>query len=347
MRKFPVPKSRLIDGIEWLGERVGYPDPMIKGDTFPMTWADDGEIYTSAGDPVWSPDEDGLDTEKFVGGPADYKIWRTNSMKDYVGWGGWGQKPSGMISVEGTLYLAFQNMLGYKPPAHGGRSQHGSDAGIVLSVDHGATWRPTMKEMQAYPAQGVMFPGSRFGGPAFVNFGRDNAGAVDDFVYAVSTDQWDNGSELRLGRVPKDRIMHASSWQWVGGLDKSGAPKWTSDLEASVPVLVDDRHISLPEMVYLAGIKRYLLLTWHLKVDFAPAGSDLIVYESPNPWGPFALVHYEELYGGKELTMYCPRVPLKWMEPDGVTGWMQHSGSWAPQSPYYRSSVRKFRLKMR
>jgi hypothetical protein len=27
-----------------------------------------------------------------------------------------------------------------------------------------------------------------------VNFGRNNAGARDGYAYAVSTDQWDNGS---------------------------------------------------------------------------------------------------------------------------------------------------------
>ena len=41
--------------------------------------------------------------------------------------------------------------------------------------------------------------------------------------------------------------------------------------------------------------------------------------------------------------------PLKWMEPDGITGWLQFSGSWAPagqKAGYYRSNVRPFRLKM-
>ncbi|MBE3123740.1 MAG: hypothetical protein IMZ55_19460 [Acidobacteria bacterium] len=52
---FWLPKSDRIKGIEWLGGRIGYGEPDIKGDTFPLTWADDGEIYTSAGDPLWGP----------------------------------------------------------------------------------------------------------------------------------------------------------------------------------------------------------------------------------------------------------------------------------------------------
>ena len=34
------------------------------GDTYPMTWGADGEIYTSAGDPCWGKVYDGLDVEK-------------------------------------------------------------------------------------------------------------------------------------------------------------------------------------------------------------------------------------------------------------------------------------------
>jgi hypothetical protein len=40
-----------------------------------------------------------------------------------------------------------------------------------------------------------------------VNIGKDNAGARDQYVYAVSSDQWDHGSNRRLGRVPASSIM--------------------------------------------------------------------------------------------------------------------------------------------
>ncbi|MCC7354811.1 MAG: hypothetical protein IT330_13775, partial [Anaerolineae bacterium] len=70
-RTFPVAPSEVIAGIAWLGERIPYPapkpgedlsgygpvypgfdasGPAVRGDTFPMTWAANGEIYTSAGD---------------------------------------------------------------------------------------------------------------------------------------------------------------------------------------------------------------------------------------------------------------------------------------------------------
>lgn len=51
--RFSMPRSTFITGMDYLGERIPYPEKEVKGDTFPMTWAEDGEIYTSAGDPTW------------------------------------------------------------------------------------------------------------------------------------------------------------------------------------------------------------------------------------------------------------------------------------------------------
>ncbi len=341
-----VPESTVFIGLEWLSERIGYPEPTIKGDTFPLTWADDDEIYASAGDPLWGETTSGLDVEKFSGTPPDYTITKVNPMNDYLGWGGDGPKPSGMICVGGILYLAFQNMRRTRRPAHGLVSQHGSDAQIVYSTNKGQFWVPALGNIPE-----PMFAGHKFGGPAFINFGQNNANARDEHVYAVSSDQWDNGSNLRLGRVPQDRIMDREAWERVCAYGPGGEPAWSHDLEEAIPVLSIHRLIGLPEMVYLAGIGRYLLLTWRLHADFSPDdGTDLLVFESPEPWGPFALVHYEEYWEGKEFNPYCPRLPLKWLEGDGITGWLQFSGSWGRNGQakgYYRSNIRRFRLKLK
>jgi hypothetical protein len=328
---FNLPHSTFFAGLEWLGERIPYPEAEKKGDTFPMTWADDDEIYTSAGDPLWGETTSGLDVEKFSGGPTDYKISKVHPMNDYLGWGGDGPKPSGMICVDGILYLAFQNMLRARKAPYSLLSQHGSDAQVVYSPNKGLFWIPTLANIPV-----PMFPGHKFGGPAFVNFGQNNANARDGYVYAVSSDQWDNGSNLRVGRVC--------------AFTPSGEPAWSFDLNEAVPVLSLHRWLSIPEMVYLAGVQRYLLFTWRLHQDFSPdQGTDLLVFESPEPWGPFSLVHYEEYWEGKAYNPYCPRLPLKWMEADGVTGWLQFSGSWGPEGQkagFYRSNVRPFRLKL-
>ena len=65
-----------------------------------------------------------------------------NDLPGYIGHGGNGSKPSGMICVDGKLYLAVQNIIGNKPPRHRARSQHGDDAIIIMSPEHGKTWLP-------------------------------------------------------------------------------------------------------------------------------------------------------------------------------------------------------------
>jgi hypothetical protein len=372
-----VKKSEVIVGFQWLGDAIEYrsprpgddpsqlgpvsswfskTEPQMRGDTFPMTWADDDEIYASLGDPNWGGKDDGLDIEKLAGMPPDYTISRVNPMSDYKGSGGEGKKPSGMISVNGVLYLAFQNLLGPKPPAYGPQdngkqgeegkvSQHGSDAMIVSSRDHGKTWTPAIKDIKE-----PMFPGNLFGGPAFVNNGKDNANAPDNYVYAVSTNQWDNGSTLRVGRVPADRIADGSEWQWISELKNPSHPRWTSNLQQSISVFNDDGRISLPDMVYIAPIKRYLLLTWALKKPFSPLdGTELDIYDAPHPWGPFTLVHHEDIWESIDMNPYCPRLPLKWLQVKNgeLTGWIQFSGSWRQNSPHYKSHVRQFKMTLK
>ena len=34
-----IPKSEFIKSFEWTGELMPYPDPEVRGDTYPMTWA--------------------------------------------------------------------------------------------------------------------------------------------------------------------------------------------------------------------------------------------------------------------------------------------------------------------
>ncbi len=363
-RPAPAP-SNVFTGFEWVGEESAFPTPGPKddlapsgplaahepagynvrfGDTFPMTWADDDQIYASAGDPNWGNKWDGLDIERFSGIPPHYDISRVNLMTDYRGSGGGGPKPTGMICVKGVLYLAVQNLLGKKPPVYGTKSQHGSDATIIRSRDHGLTWSPARADIKT-----PMFPGDAFGGPAFVNVGRNNAGAPDKYVYAVSADQWDNGSNLRVGRVDANKIEDASAWQWISGFKNDNHPRWSHTLAQATAVLTDDRRISAPEMVYIAAAHRYLLLTWRLHADFSPNdGTELIIYDAPHPWGPFTLVHREDMWESQEMNPYCPRIPLKWftVKGDEIDGWMQFSGSWRKTSTEYRSHVREFRIKI-
>lgn len=342
-----APRSPKLRGIEWLSPVIPYPEADKRGDTFPVTWGADDNIYTSAGDPQWPHKHSGLDVERLIGNAPNFHLESVNSMPDYSGWGGCGPKPTGFISVAGVLYLAFQNMTGRSDLPQNEADimmvyGHGYDAQIVQSRDNGKTWLPDLKTIRK-----PMFPGRNFGSPAFVNFGRDNAGARDGFIYAVSGYGWDNGTDLRVGRTPATEIMKSESWTWVAGVGSDGLPLWSPDMAHAVPVLTHPGYLGCVDMVYLQKPARYLLLSWHHKVKSNPdAGSELILYDSPEPWGPFTLVHHEDLWETTHLNPYNPRLPLKWFDQEKLEGWMLFSGSWrsAGMTPTYRMHVKRFRL---
>jgi len=359
--EMPVSKTLYFD---WIGKRIPLAEKKQGGDTHPQTWADDDEIYVGTGDPGWAltdgklvhgfyPESDhrygttiGQVFEKLTGEPESLGLERVHDMPDYTGFGGMGPKPCGLICVDGVLYYAVQNMLGKKEPPWRKNSQHGTDATIICSRDYGKTWAP---ERNAAP----MFPGSEFGGLSFVQYGKNNDGAFDDYVYAVSGDQWDNGRFIRLGRVLKDQIMNRESWEFFSR-DSAGNIEWIKDLTKSQPILDIEGHMGLPEMVYIHGIKKYLLLTWALHTDFySPTGSELTILESDNLWGPFSLLHYEWMWDSRKCCPYTPRIPLKWFDQENLEGYILHSGSWGYMGDdgiwvgfpeYYRPHLKKFKL---
>jgi hypothetical protein len=390
-----IPRSNWLF-FEWLGERIPVGSVNVKGDTHPMTWADDGDIYMGTGDPCWMVRDgynyvadmsrgfwkesrttyeamSGQVVEKITEGPERFEVHRVHDMPGYTGPGGGGPKPCGMICVEGKLYYAVQNLLGWKTPPRRPNSQHGSDATIICSEDKGKTWTPelnalfadftkeqydydkgiptgwltTEEERTGFRGWKPMFPGGDFGGPTFIQFGKNNDQAVDGYVYAVSGDQWDNGNCLRLGRAPAGAILEASEWEFVS-VDEKYNPVWRKNLSDSKPILEIDGHISIPEMVYISHLKKYILLTWALHTDFrTPTGSELTILESDKPWGPFYLVHYDWMWYKRACCAYNPRLPLKWYNQETLEGYILHSGNWESQVPYYMPQIRKFRFTVR
>ena len=90
-----------------MSEEIPYGDTSKKGDTFPLTWAADNNIYTSAGDPLWGKKPDGLDFERISGDAAAYTVAKINEMDGYYGWGGcgygWGGAVTGSTADDAPL----------------------------------------------------------------------------------------------------------------------------------------------------------------------------------------------------------------------------------------------------
>jgi hypothetical protein len=76
--------------------------------------------------------------------------------------------------------------------------------------------------------------------------------------------------------------------------------------------------------------------------------SELQVYESIYPWGPWKVVYNERPWGGVEHTGYLPMMPSKWFSEDGKTGWLVFSGDWrTKKNEWYAFMVQQFKLTMK
>jgi len=303
----PYPPSPVIQSIRWHFESL---TRRAQGsDLWPVTWASDDSLYTSWGDGggFGGTDRSGrvsLGFARIRGAPTDFtgtNVWGGKNSEHTATFGG---KCAGMLSVEGTLY-AWINLQDGTPP----------DCALAWSPDLGETWRRSSWR----------FPGEIFCPEAFLNFGKDYAGARDEYVYSYG-ETWGNSKEVGLVRVPKGRIMDQAAYEYFVGLDSMGKPAWTSDARERGRVFVDpdgrDFNMS-PTVVYNSGIKRYILT-----VSVGGPGG-LGVFDAPEPWGPWTTVAYYKDWGGfgaaGEGLLYS--FPSKWISPDGCVMWCVFSAT--------------------
>jgi CubicO group peptidase (beta-lactamase class C family) len=309
----PYPPSPVIRDIVWaLKESI---IQKARGsDNWPLTWADDGHQYTAYGD-GWGfeprlPEKLSLGLVRVEGTPPDFNGVNIRSASgEKTGDGARGLKASGMLMVDGVLYMWVRNA---------GNSQ------LAWSKDHGTNW--TWSDWKFTKS---------FGCPTFLNFGRNYAEARDDYVYTYSFDSdsaYQPADRMVLARVPKTRIQERTAYEFFAGLDESGQPLWTADKSRCAAVFTHRGQCYRSGVTYNPGIKRYL---W---VQILPGGDlrfqggkgdprfegGFAIFDAPEPWGPWTTVYFTELWdtGPGETASF----PVKWMSPDGTSLHLVFSG---------------------
>ena len=290
----PYAPSPVIHGAVF-GKEIGR--AAIDSDNWPLTWGDDDAQYTSYGDGFgFEPRVEkklGMGFARITGGPSDYQGANLRSDGERMGNGASSPKASGILMVDGVLYLWVRNV---------------GNAQLMWSRDRGKTWQAGFK-MEA-----------GFGSPAFLNFGRNYSGARDGFVYTYSQSgpsayESDNG--LLLARVPKDRIRERGAWEYFERIDDGGRAIWTRELARGGEVFHYPANCQRVDAVYDAGIRRYLLA-----VSYDHDGG-WGLFDAPEPWGPWTTVLHRQwdLEG-----THGYRLPAKWISKDGLTMTLVFSG---------------------
>lgn len=300
------------------------------GDLWPSCWADDGNLYAANGDgSAFTRGGFRFDmaVSRIIGMPP--RLNGTTIATDIgTNWSGPGynRKPTGMLCVDHTIYLAFQNL----------NLRNFNDApaaSIARSTDHGARWTWSKGEpMFGSPSDTKSSLAYKFTTIFFLDFGQDSVYAPGVDVYAYGLDNnWREQKALYLARIPKRSILNRSTWQFYTGLDVSGEPTWSRDIGAKAPVLIDERLLyqrlsnkegcypnqpvlSQGGVVYDAPLQRYIFASWSCATHE--------LFEAPQPWGPWRLFlskDFGPLRFAQNRGQYGTSIPSKFISANGKT----------------------------
>jgi hypothetical protein len=317
------------------------------GDLWPSCWSNDDALYAANGDgKAFGDNSVDVAVSRITGSPpalAGETLARSSDVGQVWTAGNYNRKPTGMLCQNGDLYLAVQDLSFdfMDVPA----------ATIAVSHDHGSTW--------SWNHDAPMFSDHVMTTLMFLDFGKDSANAIDDFVYVYAIDEnWrfstsrPSPTKLWLARTPKDKVQDRSAWTYFTGLGADGAPGWTADVSKRAPVLDEPEKvytkaffstgardmtiISQGSIVYDAPLKRYLYTAWtEYTFEF---------YEAPSPWGPwkrFLSRDYgpypwnNDIHGG-----YATTIPSKFISADGKSMLVQ-SNTFMGGITNYELSFRK------
>ncbi|MFC1713577.1 serine hydrolase [Candidatus Poribacteria bacterium] len=324
------PPSPVIAGMEWASADSIVREATGKGrdgsDNWPITWADDDSIYTAYGDgygfdPI-VPSKLGLGFARIVGGPSGFTSENIRSDAENPGMGRSGKKASGLLMVDGVLYMWARNA-----------DDKGNHCQLAWSTDYARTWTWSDWKFE------------EFGYLTFINFGRNYAGVPDkhrDYVYMVSHDNpsaYEVADRFILARVIRSEIKNRNAYEFLREFGSDDNPVWTKDVDERGAIFTNTGLCRRSSISYNAGLERYL---WWQQICHDDADTrfegGFAVYDAPEPWGPWTTAYLTQKWDVGPGETAC--FPTKWMSADGKTCYLVFSGN-------DNFSVRKASLEIR
>lgn len=310
-------KSPIITDIEWSPAESIIRKATGKGkdgsDNWPMTWADDDNLYTAYGDgygfdPI-VPNKLGLGFAKIIGNVENFSGENIRSDGENTGIGRSGKKASGLLMVDGILYMWARNA-----------DNNGNHCQLAWSKDYAKTW--TWRDWKF----------EELGYLTFINFGKDYTGVPEkhkNYVYMVSHDNpnaYESADHFILARVPKDKITKRDAYEFFVKIGSDGEPVWTNDIQKRGSVFTNPGRCRRSSISYNAGLNRYL---WWQQDRVGDADTRFSggfgIYDAPEPWGPWTVVYHTNDWDVGPGESGC--FPTKWMSGDGKTCYLVFSGN--------------------
>jgi hypothetical protein len=305
----PYPTSSVITHLEW--EPPSSIQRQATGsDTWPITWADDDELYIAYAD-GWGfvpkvPDKLSLGFARIEGSPSNFSGINIRSDDEIkAGDGKFGKKASGMLMADEILYMWVRNA-----------NNDGEQCQLAWSTDYAQSWTWSSWVFE------------EFGYCVFVNFGKNYAGAHDNYVYTITHDNpsaYHPADRFILMRVLRDKIANRSAYEFFRELSNDGIPIWTSDIGERGAIFTHPGRALRSGISYNSALGRYLWWQHIPEPNFDTRfEGGFGIYDAPELWGPWTTVFYTENWdvGPGETASF----PTKWMSPDGKTLYLVFSG---------------------
>src|SRR3972149_989221 len=243
----PYPPSSVITNLEWAP--TGTIVRISSGnDTWPITWADDDKLYTAYGDGKGFvpnvPTKLSLGFASVTGSATNFVGSNIHpSTGEQTGDGSSGKKASGMLMVDGVLYMWVRNA-----------NNNGQQCQLAWSTDHAVTWTFSSWKFE------------EFGYCTFLNFGKNYEGSRDNYVYMYypnTPSAYSASSSMILTRVDRSQITSEAYYEFFKEIDINGNPVWTNDITQRGAVFTHISGTGQPRALrsgisYNPVIKRYL-----------------------------------------------------------------------------------------
>ncbi len=333
-----------------------------RGDNWRTTWAADDSLIVSMCDGNWLAGPDGFHHHLYrvLGGPDGFEVKDLPNYPAFIGDGPESWFGYGLISVDGVLYVFVS-----KTPGEAGWDGPFRGMKLLASRDNGETWHRINRRGEWRALEGPRDPARvevneeemfffeegglphktevayPFSYVSFVQCGRDNAAAQDDYLYLYSP-EGAHTNRLLLARVEKDRIGRRDEWEFFARYD-GDKPVWTRELTQRGPVLVlpekNDRgnyfgwYSWLPSVVWNEPLGLYIMVNGGTCGGQGMTDGDDDYYDNwmhtetgslgfwwaRHPWGPWHQFYYNDrwIVDDPANRTYQPELSPKWISPDG------------------------------
>ena len=315
------PQARIADIFLDLNRIHKWDD--ANGDTWDPFWADDGNLYAFNCDGRgFGSNPMNLAFNRLSGAAPDALVGsQVNPMPEYGKSGQKGPdnatwKACGQECIDGVFY-AFVSRNTYGSDSHDPLTrQTALNASLIKSPDHGRTWTRSAQENYDHP----MWPGTSFGAPFFVHYGRNGGHVEEDganeYVYACSTNGfWNDGDRLILGRVLRSELprLNSADWEYLSGPDGSATSSWSRSIDRAVPLLDRPACCGQTPITFVRELGLYLLISWYntetMTRWFEPNRMRYDFYQAPHPWGPWTPAgSVDDSFLGPGWHMYGPSI---------------------------------------